>query len=102
MVAGRFGQGPNKYPEEMKDAALFQTTAEEYHAAMTLLASRIMQVLAKTLGIADDFFADYAHRPIATLRLLHYPPQAPDAPASERGEFLVLLHGAWRMAHGAS
>ncbi|KAL4946061.1 hypothetical protein BDV06DRAFT_218767 [Aspergillus oleicola] len=85
VVARKFGQGPNKYPEELdKD---FQTTVNTYHAALTDLAGGILQMLARTLGIDDNAFHDFCQSPVATLRLLRYPPQEAKADANdlERG-----------------
>ena len=85
VMSGKFGRGPNKYPKEVPNPQLFQKTVDEYHASMTLLASQILHVLARTLNIPDDFFVDFSRHPVSLLRLLHYPPQAPDASELERG-----------------
>ncbi|KAE8151316.1 hypothetical protein BDV25DRAFT_95660 [Aspergillus avenaceus] len=83
--AGKINLGPNKYPEEVADPEGFKKTADEYFAAMKGLAHDILKVLAATLDLNESFFDSYIDTPIAILRLLHYPPQPPDASADERG-----------------
>jgi isopenicillin N synthase-like dioxygenase len=65
--------GPNQWPDQPPK---FRATAEAYFAAMTGLASTLMRGFALALGLEADFFADKIDRPLAQLRLLHYPPQA--------------------------
>ncbi|KAJ5110659.1 hypothetical protein N7532_001194 [Penicillium argentinense] len=75
VLAKRFGQGPNKYPAELRDPKKFQSVMEEYHEKMTKLAENLLQVLAATLDLPSTFFDDFCEHPVAALRLLHYPPQ---------------------------
>ncbi|PYH53288.1 Clavaminate synthase-like protein [Aspergillus niger CBS 101883] len=58
VEAGKFGQGPNNYPAIGTDPQLSRDT---------------------------DALRRFCTKPIATLHLLHYPPQAPDASELERG-----------------
>lgn len=51
----------------------------EYRAHMIRLATEIMKILAKGLPYNDDVFADFMRDPVASVKLLHYPPQAQDA-----------------------
>ncbi|KAL2816738.1 hypothetical protein BJX63DRAFT_135085 [Aspergillus granulosus] len=83
VIARKFGQGPNTYPEEL--GSEFQTVVEKYHAALTELAEGILRMLARTLNLDEEVFREFCEHPVAVLRLLHYPPQAPDADAMERG-----------------
>ncbi|PWY83362.1 oxidoreductase [Aspergillus heteromorphus CBS 117.55] len=85
VQAGHFGQGPNKYPAEVPDPALFRATVDCYYDAALELAVDIMAVIAEMVGLDQQTLERLCHRPIATLRLLHYPPQPPDAPELERG-----------------
>lgn len=94
VVARKFGQGPNKYPEELDDPAKFRNVADDYHSALTSLAMGILQMLARTLDLEDDAFNEFCQHPVAVLRLLHYPPQEPDASELERGKLLALHHAA--------
>ncbi|KAL2832314.1 hypothetical protein BJY01DRAFT_260231 [Aspergillus pseudoustus] len=83
VVARKFGQGPNTYPAEL--GAEFPRVVERYHAALTELAEGILRMLARTLDLEDGAFQAFCERPVAVLRLLHYPPQEPDASDLERG-----------------
>jgi isopenicillin N synthase-like dioxygenase len=80
--AGRFNQGPNQWPEGLP---AFEDTMTEYFDAMNDLSARIMEALALALGLSQDYFADFCHQPLATLRLLHYPPQPPHPKPGEKG-----------------
>jgi len=79
---GRFNQGPNQWPHQQ---AAFRDTMTEYFQAMNELGSRIMQGLALSLDLPRDFFDDFCHKPMSTLRLLHYPPQPPNPKPGEKG-----------------
>lgn len=94
MVARKFGQGPNKYPEELSDPAKFRNVVDDYHSALTSLAMGILQMLARTLDLEDNAFSEFCQHPVAVLRLLHYPPQEPNASELERGKLLDLHHVA--------
>ncbi|KAJ6037087.1 hypothetical protein N7540_001366 [Penicillium herquei] len=85
VLAKKFGQGPNQYPVELEDPQAFRHVMDEYHTAMTSLAEDILRALAWTLGLEDDFFSSFCEEPVATLRLLHYPPQDPATTDTERG-----------------
>ncbi|KAJ9138231.1 Oxoglutarate/iron-dependent dioxygenase [Pleurostoma richardsiae] len=85
VLARRFGQGPNKYPTELADPSAFRETVDAYHSALCELATRILSVIARSLNIEVEFFSAFTRDSVATLRLLHYPPQDPDASELERG-----------------
>lgn len=85
VKARKFGQGPNKYPDEVQHPAKFRSTIDEYHSALSALAKTILSVLADTLSLDRSWFDDFTRDPVAVLRLLHYPSQDPDASANERG-----------------
>lgn len=85
VVAKKFGQAPNKYPSEVADPEFFKKTVDAYHSCLTELAKKILEILALSLNMNADWFSEYTTDPVAVLRLLHYPPQAPDASALERG-----------------
>lgn len=52
---------------------------------MTTLAESILSVIARTLSLPPTYFKNFSTDAVAVLRLLHYPPQAPDADPNERG-----------------
>jgi len=90
VLAKKFGLGPNTYPTDVEDPEEFRRVTDAYFASMLSLAEDLIRALCKTLEIADDWVADFVKTPISTLRLLHYPPQAPDASEHERGAYLTL------------
>lgn len=81
-----FGLGPNKYPQHVQDPARFKYTIDTYHALMRNLAEDIVRALCKALGVEDSWMPYFTETPIATLRLLHYPPQPPNSSDLERGK----------------
>ncbi|PWY63101.1 oxidoreductase [Aspergillus eucalypticola CBS 122712] len=85
FLAGKFGLGPNKYPVEVTDPQLFRDTVDRYYGAVPSLTIDLMTVIAEMVGLGSDALRRFCAKPIATLRLLHYPPQAPDASELERG-----------------
>lgn len=78
----RFNQGPNQWPMAVPG---FRPTMMAYSAALTVIAERLMQGLALSLGLAEDFFSTYCRDPQITLRLLHYPPQPANPQPGEKG-----------------
>ncbi|KAH6885276.1 putative oxidoreductase [Thelonectria olida] len=85
VAAKKFNLGPNKYPSDVDDAVEFRRVIDQYFDAMLELAETLLRLICETLDIDDDWVSDFVDTPIATLRLLHYPPQAPDASEWERG-----------------
>ena len=82
VQAGRFNQGGNQWPETLPG---FRNTMTSYFNAMNQLSTRIMEALALTLDLKPDFFTDFCHQPLSTLRLLHYPPQPAQPAPGEKG-----------------
>ncbi|KAE8152079.1 hypothetical protein BDV25DRAFT_77992 [Aspergillus avenaceus] len=85
VVQGRFEQTRNTYPVEVKDPGEFRGVMDGYSHALTGLAIGVLQMLARTLGLDEATFDDCRDHPVVILRLLHYPPQEPDASHLERG-----------------
>jgi isopenicillin N synthase-like dioxygenase len=54
----------------------FREALLAYYDACAVLGQRIHRAFAGDLGVATDFFDDKFDRPMATLRLLHYPATA--------------------------
>jgi isopenicillin N synthase-like dioxygenase len=87
---------PNVWPEEV---ASFHDTFLELFAAFDSTGLRILQAIARHLGLAPDYFEDSVHDGNSVLRLLHYPPIPGDGPnvragAHEDINTITLLIGA--------
>jgi len=72
VIAGTPFHGPNVYPAEPAD---FAPVMRAYHAALVRLAGQLCRAFALALDIPETFFDDKIDKPIAMLRVLHYPPQ---------------------------
>ena len=87
---------PNLWPEEVQS---FRDTFLELFAAFDEAGLRILEAIARHLGLAPNFFADTVRDGNSVLRLLHYPPVSPDAPGVRAGAHedintITLLLGA--------
>lgn len=82
VVAGRFNHGPNLWPENLP---AFKVAMRAYHAAMRDLGERMMVGLALALDLPGTHFDGMHRDPLATLRLLHYPPHPADALDGQAG-----------------
>ncbi|KIX06267.1 uncharacterized protein Z518_04242 [Rhinocladiella mackenziei CBS 650.93] len=79
FVQRKLNSGPNMWPEAMPDVEEFKATSLAYYKAMHALARDVLVVVAQTLELDPDYFKDFTADAVATLRLLHYPPQPPDS-----------------------
>jgi isopenicillin N synthase-like dioxygenase len=70
VVAGKPFRGVNFWPSTPG----FRETAVGYFNALWRLGLDLHLAIAADLGLPPTFFADKFNRPMATLRLLHYPP----------------------------
>lgn len=73
VIAGMFNHGPNQWPASRPR---FRPVMETYRDVMLDLSARMMGGIALSLDLPEDYFAGYCHDAMATVRLLHYPPQS--------------------------
>ena len=86
----------NVWPNEVEG---FRETFLELFAAFDTAGLRILEAIARHLGLAPDYFEDTVEDGNSVLRLLHYPPVSPDAPGVRAGAHedintITLLLGA--------
>jgi len=86
----------NVWPDEVES---FRATFLELFAAFDHAGARILEAIARHLGLAPDFFVDTVRDGNSVLRLLHYPPVPGDGPnvragAHEDINTITLLLGA--------
>ncbi|QJD57463.1 isopenicillin N synthase family oxygenase [Pseudomonas sp. gcc21] len=82
VLAGAFNMGPNQWPAGVPD---FAPVMMEYYGALLELSREIMAALALSLELPEDYFEAFCTEPLATLRLLHYPPQPAQPLPGEKG-----------------
>jgi len=73
-LAGNPMYGPNLWPEH---PAEFRSCVSAYVNEMIRLGNRLFRGFALALGLEEQWFDDKITKPMAQLRLIHYPPQAP-------------------------
>lgn len=78
VKAGIAFYGDNQWPASLPGMAAHTA---RYIDAMQKLAERLMRDMARSLGLAPDWFDRTMADPMVTLRLLRYPPHPADAPA---------------------
>lgn len=74
VIAGKPFRGVNVWPAAT-DAPTFRATMLDYFSACHALGRELHRAIAVDLGLDETFFEDKLDRPLATLRLLHYPPR---------------------------
>ncbi|WP_215865894.1 isopenicillin N synthase family dioxygenase [Acidithiobacillus thiooxidans] len=81
VKAGRF-YGPNVWPENLP---LFKNIMCNYYQAMVELSELVLNGIALSLDLPEDYFDSYMREPLTTLRLLHYPPKPTDEASNQKG-----------------
>ncbi|HEX4409737.1 MAG TPA: 2-oxoglutarate and iron-dependent oxygenase domain-containing protein [Xanthobacteraceae bacterium] len=74
--------GPNQWPPQLPS---FKEAMTSYVDQMKGLGKTLMQGLALSLDLDEDYFDAFCHDPVLTLRLLHYPPQPANHAPNEKG-----------------
>tara|TARA_R110002060_G_scaffold19879_1_gene27119 strand:+ start:192 stop:662 length:471 start_codon:yes stop_codon:yes gene_type:complete len=75
----KLNSGPNMWPESMEGVGDFKQTTMEYYQETCKLAKDILKVLALSLELPETYFDEFTSGAVATMRLLHYPPQPADS-----------------------
>jgi isopenicillin N synthase-like dioxygenase len=78
VLGGRPFRGVNLWPP----IPGFRATVLAYYDAAWALGRHLHRAVAVDLGLDPDYFEEKLDRPLATLRLLHYPPR-PASPAPD-------------------
>ena len=89
VLAKYQGYGINQWPSEVPEMEQY---CQEYIAELSLLAKRIMQLLALSLELDEHYFDECCHDPMMTLKMLRYPPHPADA---DENSFGVGAHTDW-------
>ncbi len=79
---GYHSYGHNQWPAALPE---MPALCEAYVDVMRALALRLMQLMALSLDLPEDFFDHTHEHPMVTLRMLRYPPHPADADASTFG-----------------
>lgn len=81
VAAGTYLAGPNQWPE----LPGFRAAIEAYDRAMVALGRWLVDLFATALGDVGGVLRQATATPTTWLRLLRFPPDAPDAPADRYG-----------------
>jgi isopenicillin N synthase-like dioxygenase len=97
VVAGKPLHGPNQWP----DLANFREPVESYFNATVDLSLELLRAFTVVLDVPPDFFNAMFQRPLASMRLIHYPTQTVPvdgewgvAPHTDYGAITVLSQDA--------
>lgn len=71
---GLANYGPNLWPDETQLPG-FRTFCEDYFTQVFATGRLLMSIFASVAGLPEDHFEPILVDPMATLRLIHYPPQ---------------------------
>src|SRR5882757_9223118 len=82
VIAGMFNHGANQWPSQRPN---FRPVMERYRDIMFELSATLMRGMALSLDLPEDYFAGYCTDAMATVRLLHYPPQLPQGDPAQKG-----------------
>lgn len=82
VIAGMFNHGANQWPAQRPN---FKPVMQAYLNEMMALSARMMEGIALSLDLPENYFDGYNRDPMATVRLLHYPPQPAQARPNQKG-----------------
>lgn len=72
-VTGNIMYGPNVWPDSPAD---FRPVVYRYFEAIRRMGHTLFKGFALALDLPEDYFEDKIDKPMAQLRVLHYPPQS--------------------------
>lgn len=79
FINKKLNSGPNQWPKVLGEEFAHNTMT--YYKSTVGLAADLLKVIALSLDLEEDHFSKFMEGAVATMRLLHYPPQPPDADA---------------------
>jgi len=82
VLAGMFNHGANQWPPQRPN---FAPVMQRYLDVMLDLSATLMRGMALSLALPENYFAGFDKDAMATVRLLHYPPQSPQGDPSQKG-----------------
>src|SRR5258708_15701504 len=82
VMGGMFNHGANQWPASRPH---FKPVMQAYLDIMLELSARMMGGIALSLNLPEDYFAGYCTDAMATVRLLHYPPQPARGNPDQKG-----------------
>ena len=82
VTAGKNLHGPNVWPQNLPG---FREALTSYYDALVGLGATLCKCFAIDLGLAEDYFVDKHSKPMAQLRLLHYPELNPSTYPNQMG-----------------
>ncbi len=82
VIAGMFNHGANQWPSQRPN---FRPVMQAYLGVMLDLSARMMGGIALSLDLPEQYFAGFCNNAMATVRLLHYPPQPARARPGQKG-----------------
>ena len=80
--SGKPFHGPNVWPENIPG---FRSTLTKYYNALIQLSETLCECFAIDLGMPDHAFVEPHSKPMAQLRLLHYPSLDPESYPNQMG-----------------
>ena len=83
---------PNLWPpQKLSGAVEFKQFAMTYYRSMSELGLELTRLLASGIGKNDDYFDDlFVHKPLNSLRFMHYPLRQGSIPEAAKKDGLVL------------
>lgn len=64
----------------------------DYLAHLITLSEQLMEALALSLNLDRSYFKEFCQEPMCFYKMLHYPPQQPDADPRQQGKCPLVDH----------